>query len=349
MLFHRIRLLASFLCIAAPLPVVCQTAPEAGLPADPAALLSLGRAKNGLGSADVVPWHIRANYTLYGSNGKPEDRGVYEEWWVSATQYKRSFTSSRLAQTDYAIGGRLFRAGAQEWLISLISLRTIVIEPLPEVPSGGFTVMGSSLRAGGAKLACASLTYDLSPSASAMKNYYPTYCFDSTLPELRISSTGGLDETVYNQIVIFQGHYLAREISFSIAGKPKFDLSVDVVERMPQTAAAFFDPPPDAKPVDLTSISFPAGDTAFGPWLLLKRVVPSYPPAGKTWRIRGTVIIEATIDKDGHVGKMKVTEGPELLRQAVLDAVGQWVFRPFRVMGKPRQVEMELKSVFTYE
>ena len=79
------------------------------MPKDPAALLSLGHDKNGLNSSDVKPWHIRGNYTFYDSDGKVEDKGVYEEWWISEKQYKRSFSGTNFAQAEFATGDGLFR------------------------------------------------------------------------------------------------------------------------------------------------------------------------------------------------------------------------------------------------
>jgi protein TonB len=72
-----------------------------------------------------------------------------------------------------------------------------------------------------------------------------------------------------------------------------------------------------------------------------------YPSLAKSKRIDGTVNIRATIGVDGHIDSMQPIDGPMLLRQAAFDAVHQWIYRPFDLMGQPRPVEIEIHVVFT--
>ena len=341
------RILPAFLFVATCLDVFCQTPTVGSLPKDPVVLMSLGLEKNGLNSADVRPWHIRGSYTLYNKDGKAEDNGVYEEWWVSATKYKRTFTSQHLTQTEYATGAGLFRDGSQDWLGSEIALRSSLIEPLPAITPGEFTFKQHTESEGKSKLTCVSLTYPMRSNLAISSNFLPMYCFEPTVPVLRLSSTGSPFRTIYNQIVLFQGHYLARELSTYTADLKRFDLTVDEIQTMTQMPDSFLDPPANALPVDLTTISFTADYARYGAVQLLKKAVPVYPQAAKDRRIQGTVVIKALIEKDGHVEKMNVTDGPMELRQAALDAAGQWVYRPFIVMGEPRVVEVEIKVIFT--
>ena len=309
--------------------------------------MSLGLAKNGLNSADVRPWHIHGSYSLFSKDGKAEDSGVYEEWWVSATRYKRTFTSQHLTQTEYATGAGLFREGSQDWLGSEIVLRSSLIEPLPEITSGEFTFKQHTESEGKSNLACVSLTYPMRSNLTISSTFLPMYCFEPTIPALRLKSTGSPFRTIYNQIVLFQGHYLARELSTYTADLKRFDLTLDVIQTVAQLPDSFPDPPANALPVDLKTISFTADYARYGTVQVLKKAVPVYPQAAKESRIQGTVVIKALIDKDGHVDQMNVTDGPFELRQAALDAVGQWVYRPFSVMGEPRTVEVEIKVIFT--
>jgi protein TonB len=81
--------------------------------------------------------------------------------------------------------------------------------------------------------------------------------------------------------------------------------------------------------------------------MLLKKVVPAYPDAAKSMRIDGTVTIKATIGPDGHVGNLQIINGPGVLQKPATDAVRQWLYRPFDVMGEPRPVQVELHVIFT--
>jgi TonB family protein len=59
---------------------------------------------------------------------------------------------------------------------------------------------------------------------------------------------------------------------------------------------------------------------------LIKRVDPVYPQEAMDKGVEGKVVIEITINEQGEVSDVKVKEGPELLRQAAIDAVRQYRF-----------------------
>jgi protein TonB len=67
-------------------------------------------------------------------------------------------------------------------------------------------------------------------------------------------------------------------------------------------------------------------------------VAPVYPPEAKENRIQGTVSLEITIDKEGHVGPMSVISGPPELIHSATDAVSQWVYKPTLLNGEPVSV-----------
>jgi TonB family protein len=57
-------------------------------------------------------------------------------------------------------------------------------------------------------------------------------------------------------------------------------------------------------------------------------VTPSYPVEARQQRIEGDVILQATIDTKGNLGKLKVIQGDPILVAAAVDAVKQWRYRP---------------------
>jgi protein TonB len=80
---------------------------------------------------------------------------------------------------------------------------------------------------------------------------------------------------------------------------------------------------------------------------LIKRVVPVYPRAAIQTRISGTVHLLGIIAKDGTIQRLQVLSGHPLLRQAALDAVSQWIYRPTVLNGKPVEVEAPIEVIFT--
>jgi TonB family protein len=324
-----------------------QDAIQGAAPKDPQALLALGFEKNGLRGADVQPWHIRGHYTIYDKDGKPGDQGVYEEWWVSATRYERSFTSQKFAQTEYANGSGLFRAGTQEWPMAELAMRLNLVEPVPEFSPAVFHFKENSESSGKVKLTCVSATYPVRDNLSVLNGFFPNICFDRATPEIRVVSMGGGFQTLYNQIALFQGHYLARDIRHGYGTTPGFDLSLDVVETMGPVPDTFPVVPSNANPIDLTTITFPPEVARFGAVVLLKKAVPVYPQAAKSRGIQGTVVVNATIEKDGSVDKISVVSGPAELQQAAIDSVGQWLYQPFNVLGEPRATGVQITVIFT--
>jgi TonB family protein len=326
--------------------IVAQNAPGA-LPHDPMALMTLAHDKNGLVGSDIKPWHIHATYHVFDTKGKPEYEGAYEEWWINATRYRLSFTNPKSTQTDYATGTVLLRDGSQEWQSGPeLLLRASLLEPLPDVSQlKEFTLQQRTQAVGQSSIDCVSLTYPLRPMLEVSANYYPAACLEQAMPVLRMFSEETSTRIIYDRIVVFQGHYLARQIQVFVSGKLVAEMDTDVIEPLKEPTDAVLVPPATALPVDLTKILLK--DTSRNRWpTALKKAVPVYPQQAKLMRIQGTVNIKGTIGPDGHVENMQPIDGPGMLRQAALDAVRQWIYRPFNVMGQPRSVEVELHIIF---
>ena len=189
------------------------------------------------------------------------------------------------------------------------------------------------------------MLFPIRPNLTVSGDYFPMYCFEPTMPLLRLYSGGTASRTIYDHIVNFQGHYVAKEEKIYSAGKLQADMSLDVMEALKNPGDDIVSPSANAKAVDLTTISFNENASRFPS--LLKKAVPVYPEDAKSRRVQGTVVIRATIGADGHVGKMQVINGPIELRQSSLDAVGKWVYKPFKILDQERPVELELRVIFT--
>ncbi len=81
--------------------------------------------------------------------------------------------------------------------------------------------------------------------------------------------------------------------------------------------------------------------------LLIKKVEPAYPPIARTARVAGTVVIGATITKTGTVENLHVVSGPPMLRQAALEAVKSWRYRPYKLNNEPVEIETTVNVIFT--
>jgi len=81
--------------------------------------------------------------------------------------------------------------------------------------------------------------------------------------------------------------------------------------------------------------------------LLVQRTTPVYPQIAKEARVAGTVVIQATISKGGLVENLRAVSGPTMLRQAALDAVKSWRYKPYLLDGEPVEVETTVNVTFT--
>ena len=79
------------------------------------------------------------------------------------------------------------------------------------------------------------------------------------------------------------------------------------------------------------------------PFLVLNR----YPDVAISARIRGVVILEANVDKDGRVVEVKVLRTANvLLDAAAITAVRQWQYRPLILNGLPEPFVLTVVLTF---
>ncbi len=114
---------------------------------------------------------------------------------------------------------------------------------------------------------------------------------------------------------------------------------------MNPSAAAAQSGDAEGKPSQGTGPVHVRGDIMQG--MISKKVNPEYPDAARNARIQGTVVLEVTVKKDGAVKNVRIVSGHPLLAPAALDAVKQWVYKPFLLNAKPVEVLTQVKVNFT--
>jgi protein TonB len=76
---------------------------------------------------------------------------------------------------------------------------------------------------------------------------------------------------------------------------------------------------------------------------------PMYPPLAKQARIQGTVVLDAVIGTDGYIKELRVRSGHPLLAPAAMEAVRSWKYKPYRLNGRPTEVETQVYVNFTLQ
>ena len=68
-------------------------------------------------------------------------------------------------------------------------------------------------------------------------------------------------------------------------------------------------------------------------------VPPEYPEDARQAGVQGTVVLDAVVNPQGAVTRVKFVSGPEQLSPAAIDAVRWWRYEPYLVNGQPATVE----------
>lgn len=90
-----------------------------------------------------------------------------------------------------------------------------------------------------------------------------------------------------------------------------------------------------------------AGETGNMASNLMYSPDPEYPAEAIASRVTGEVTVRVVVGPDGNVIDARVVSGPPLLREAALDAVGRWRYRPYEQGGKP--VPIATTAIFDFQ
>lgn len=101
------------------------------MPKHPKDILLLAARMNGLGAADMKPWHLKAAYEVYDADGNPKYQGSYEEWWAAPDKYKVSFSDPGFHQVEYVDGGKLMITGDAIFPFVRGEVESELTHPLP--------------------------------------------------------------------------------------------------------------------------------------------------------------------------------------------------------------------------
>ncbi len=317
------------------------------LPKDANGILSLAAQVNGLGAPGLQPWHVKASYETFNREGKSDGHGTFEMFWAGPEKYKQIFTSPAFTQTEYGSAGGNYHTGdsasapyPQAFLIEQL------LRPMPSQEDIDEANPERRERAfGSVKLQCVMLSQKIVRLAYAPLGLFPTYCFEPNKPILRFSSYGGDVDTVFNQLVLFQGRFFAKQISVADNSRPAISIQVDEVGGISNVDDAFFAPPANAVKVNDKPTDVAPGVMAGS---ILTKVAPSYPEAAKHKRVTGTVVLGAVIGRDGRIHRLKILKSPDPeLTVAALIAVRQWEYKPYTLYGNAVEVNTTINVIFS--
>jgi len=123
-------------------------------------------------------------------------------------------------------------------------------------------------------------------------------------------------------------------------------MGISIGDGVPGASGEIF--PPSAAPVlRQPQPSFARVTSKVLEGLLISKTTPVYPTLARTAGISGTVVLAATISKEGTIANLRVLSGHPMLTQAAVEAVKTWRYRPYLLNGQPIEVETTINVVFS--
>jgi hypothetical protein len=340
---------ALILVSSAGFPASSQTtsAPPQGLPKDPRAILDAAVPYYDFSDPNLKPFHIKATYQIYDDQGNPTEQGTFEYWWASPTVYRLSWTRPHAIHTSWhtADSKVAYIESGERLRYFERRISSDLIMPLPttaQVDPKTATLEHHNLKLAGVELSCVSIS-SLHSQPRDDNREFPTYCFDSSVPALRLTyEFNGVVMTSYDQLVALKGKFLARDVRM-IAGKQTlFSFKVDMIDSF-KPEDPLFTPPPDAtfKPDAVQSVK------QLKPGLLVKSGTPMYPKLAHDQHLQGVVLTEAVIDADGSVKDPRVIYASSpFFAKPTLEAVSQYHYEPYQLDGAPIETDTVVSAIF---
>jgi TonB family protein len=316
---------------------------------DPAALverLHQAEASTSLDAEGLQPWHLKLEVQLFDKHGKPSEGGTIEEWWNAPDIYQIAYALPSYNAIEARKGPQYLRTKTATTPPSVLKLLLgQVVHPMPSSQDVQDTT--PDLRKqdfGKVPLECIMLNQQIKGVNHLPLGFFPTYCFDPGKTSLRLVSNFGTQVVIRNST----GAFLARTVSTNITVREnnveQATAQVGTLESKLSMA------PPDLDWATIAPISHEVSTVAPAVMAghLIVQVPPVYPEGARSRRATGKVLLSAKLGTDGRVHTLRVLSAPDPdLAVAALDAVRQWQYTPYLLLGEP--VEVDTKITVNFE
>lgn len=315
--------------------------------------MALAANTNGLAGLNDRPWHVKYTVQSFDEDGKPLQSGTLEEWWESAKKYKYIYSAPGFEQTTYGNGKSEVVTGDPGWPAFKIVADTIggyLWVPLPRAKlavNPEYKVQRTTM--GGVALTCLQplalsplLGDDAVTLMATDAHRVPTTCFSDGSAAARVVITHHGTIALLNNVVQFDGHYIAKQITLENGNVLAATLNVAQLDFPNSIPDAEFDGPSvSAPPPAAGEIEVPGRDMAF-----IDKDKFEYPAEAKKQHLSGYVVVYLHIDQEGHVTQAQPVMGPRILVDPVMRWAKTFKFRPYKVKGKAVEVKTRLTIFF---
>ena len=322
---------------------------------DPVALYATVARSYDFNSSTMQPWQLTATYQAFNLDGKPAERGTYRYWWLSPAVHRSTWTRGSAAQSEWltADGRRLQTASGGPIHSFEIDFVRELFSPLPDPgdPLFSDTYFEHDTRTfGSVKAPCVKIVGKRTPHhatpfpyAAPVDQVESMYCFDPKLPVVVLGSSMMGITYAYSDFVRTQDRYLPRSFVESVNGRSLLTVRVESIDALNPGDPALV-PPADAKPDTDAPIHVTRNDMIGH---LVRSSSMDYPGSAKRAGITGTVLLEVTITRDGHVRDPEPISSPDpSMTSAAISSVSRWEFKPWVINGQTVEVRTEIEVKF---
>jgi TonB family protein len=279
---------------------------------------------NSLDLEGAQPWHLRISFQLNDLNGKLKDSGTIEEWWVSPQSRRVEIRSGSYNLTFPSVPDDSPASATRNRESYLVTeLLNQVIHPVPDYGEfEGLKTTEVTRSFGKTTLSCI---------AVARPPQFPSqFCFTPGTSILRGYIEGS--SAVRNNMGIFRGINVGLDDALAYGGHIAISGHVEKLESFHPDGSIVLSTSPSG-PLPIVSNAVLSGHA-------LSKPQPEYPDLARMRHIAGTVILCATISKQGTIASLDVISSPSpLLTDSAMQAVRQWTYQPYRLNGSPVEVE----------
>ena len=333
------------LLLALPSPAVAASAKPSkpAMSRRPLALLQLGARRNGLTAPGQLPWHIQVSYQTYNLNGRRKTTGTFQEWWGAPDQYHLSFDRKGYHLQAWVTPHGSFAIGNPNLPMPERLVYHWIVAPIPQHPH----LAGARLRyrvrlIGPHQFPCVQIT-SRKPTLASLPPQYPTYCFESNHPMLRIVNTRISEIVTIIAVGELRGQYLPQRLTATLGGLPILRATLQQGQSYTRIDPSYFTPPANAKPAPRPSTSIlylTALEAA-------THLIPSSIRRNQYWTLlhqsQAYVMLAASIGATGRIKSLRILTptDPELI-SSIYQSISDFRYRPFLLNGAPADVRTQI-------
>jgi TonB family protein len=307
--------------------------------------LHAAEKETSLNAEDVKPFYLKLSVQLFDAKGKPSEQGMIEVYWAGADRQKRVYTFPSYAATEVRLADKMFRTAKTNAPPETAPLLVEqMLHPMPkESQIDASQPQMQKVTMGKAPLECIMLARSIGGPAPIPMGLFPTYCFDTGSSILRVSSNYGGEVILRNMTSTFQQRHVAMDV---VVSEKQVEAAEGKLDKLEQRDIMDADLATDGLLPAVSPTRVSAGVIA---GFALSQAAPMYPAMAKARHVQGTVVLHAVIAKDGHIQDLRVVSSPDPdLSIAALDAVRQWRYKPYVLLGEPVDVETTINVNFTF-